>query len=618
MIGGDQAGLRNLISGNSSSGIYIGSGAKNTVIIGNYIGTDKTGRKALMNGVDGITITSSIQRIGGQKPGEGNVIAFNSDYGVHMVGATQDVEITRNSIFGNGNLGIKLDPGANNSIKPGVSLITFVTPTRIDFTVSGTSGGRYRIEFFTTPTCNLYPNADGQTFIGEANIDSFDTLPKTFYLSNINPPLTPGHFMTATVTNLVGGIDTSEFSSCSALTTGVPTARPRNIAPANNTVLFGNKPVFEWGAIPMSSYYQGICTDSQCANLVGPVRSVPLMLKSIYQFSLPNGVYYWKIRGYSNDLSNPGPWSTPTKFTIDTDSQPGLSRPADDSFTPDTSPTFTWLRQTGAVGYELAWNADAGSGLTCNQIRGTSGTKKIVTNRTSYTLQPNDGLLPEGVTSWCVVGVDVQGNLSQGSEVWHVGVSLLQTPLNDSPVADTTPTFTWKRAPGTNVLYTLTIDDTPDLSSPILNKSGLTSTRYTLTTAEALEVGKTYYWAIEANNANWPVNERVVGRFVVVGARPAAPALLTPLNGARDVNPVDVVFDWNPVASVNGARINYELWMANDPGFTNAEIYIAGTDTTVVGDTLTGRVYWKVRARYNSGAAYGPFSQTRNFIALAP
>ena len=71
---------RNVISGNNNNAqIYvIGSSATGTRIIGNYVGLNATGDARIeTNGIIGIRIESSNNRIGGTNPGEGNVISGN-------------------------------------------------------------------------------------------------------------------------------------------------------------------------------------------------------------------------------------------------------------------------------------------------------------------------------------------------------------------------------------------------------------------------------------------------------------------------------------------------------------------------------------------------------------
>ena len=74
---------------------------QNDVVQGNLIGTDKTGKLALGNKDDGIFIYSGNGiTIGGTGPGQGNVIAFNGQFGIDLGQGQQD-QFTQNSIFGN-------------------------------------------------------------------------------------------------------------------------------------------------------------------------------------------------------------------------------------------------------------------------------------------------------------------------------------------------------------------------------------------------------------------------------------------------------------------------------------------------------------------------------------
>lgn len=100
-IGGSTATARNLISGNRTFGVGVvkssfGPHYVNLKILGNYIGTDWQGTRALPNGYattnfasfgGGIQISSSSNDptpliVGGFAPGEGNLIAFNHGSGI--------------------------------------------------------------------------------------------------------------------------------------------------------------------------------------------------------------------------------------------------------------------------------------------------------------------------------------------------------------------------------------------------------------------------------------------------------------------------------------------------------------------------------------------------------
>ena len=86
IIGGTMAASRNIISGNTGTGVVItGSGASSNVIEGNYIGTDKTGTQAVPNTI-GVWILAgaSGNTVGGSTAAVRNVISGNSNTGVEF------------------------------------------------------------------------------------------------------------------------------------------------------------------------------------------------------------------------------------------------------------------------------------------------------------------------------------------------------------------------------------------------------------------------------------------------------------------------------------------------------------------------------------------------------
>ena len=83
-IGGSMTGQeRNIISGNGSTGIEIqGGSASSNVVAGNDIGTDVNGTASLGNGGDGVLSNASGTTIGGTAAGARNVVANNEGNGI--------------------------------------------------------------------------------------------------------------------------------------------------------------------------------------------------------------------------------------------------------------------------------------------------------------------------------------------------------------------------------------------------------------------------------------------------------------------------------------------------------------------------------------------------------
>ena len=87
-IGGTGVGQGNVISGNTARGLVIQSDATNTVVQGNFIGTNVTGTAAVPNALTGVELASGANQnqIGGSLAGARNIISGNGGDGVKIDG----------------------------------------------------------------------------------------------------------------------------------------------------------------------------------------------------------------------------------------------------------------------------------------------------------------------------------------------------------------------------------------------------------------------------------------------------------------------------------------------------------------------------------------------------
>ena len=84
-IGGTNALEQNVISGNSQYGVFItDSNTTGNIVLGNYIGTDANGSNAVPNGLSGVFLGggASGNIVGGANAGARNILSGNSQYGV--------------------------------------------------------------------------------------------------------------------------------------------------------------------------------------------------------------------------------------------------------------------------------------------------------------------------------------------------------------------------------------------------------------------------------------------------------------------------------------------------------------------------------------------------------
>ena len=240
-IGGAVAGARNVISGNTFTGISIVTTSanvpQNVVVKGNYIGTNASGTVGgLGNGTFGISADSGEGHvIGGNTAADGNIIAGNGRTfeaaGVQVTGAsTRRVEIRSNSIFSNNGLGI--DHGAQFGISPNTAGGgTGGANDRQNFPVIAaaansaaamgyvsitldSSPGTYRIQVFSNTSCDASGNGEGQTLIFEHTMVIGATNPLEEVVENAG--ISAGQILTATATDEEG--NTSEFSACATAT----------------------------------------------------------------------------------------------------------------------------------------------------------------------------------------------------------------------------------------------------------------------------------------------------------------------------------------------------------------------------------------------------------------
>jgi hypothetical protein len=232
-LGGNAlAGEGNVIGG-FQEGVYSNTLAnKGNVIMGNRIGIGVTG-SPIPNLFTGISAFDNQETIGGENPGEGNIIAFN---GMGFAGAVPGVavqngtknKISGNSIYANTGKGIDFnfpftispypndhcdaDTGPNNY--QNYPVITAVTPgssTRIQGTLDSVAGAPYRLEFFVNTTCYQSGYGPGQTFLGYFDVTT-DASCGTNFDVTFSVATTSGQAITATATDQSG--NTSEFSAC--------------------------------------------------------------------------------------------------------------------------------------------------------------------------------------------------------------------------------------------------------------------------------------------------------------------------------------------------------------------------------------------------------------------
>ena len=228
-VGGDGAGSRNLISGNTKDGLQFATenGETGAMVTGNLIGTDRSGVTPLGNGRNGILTAQSGGMIGShQTPGAANTIRFNGGDGVSVISGAGN-HIMHNSISDNAGLGIDLgddgptpnDPndrddtpanhGQNFPRVTSANRDADTSTTTITGQLNSNPNQAYTIQCFATGT-QANPSEQGKTPLDTTTTTTAaDGDSATFTCTSDLPAA--GDTVSMTATNKATG-DTSEFS----------------------------------------------------------------------------------------------------------------------------------------------------------------------------------------------------------------------------------------------------------------------------------------------------------------------------------------------------------------------------------------------------------------------
>ena len=272
-IVGTAAGPGNVIAGNTGEGIRIQTSG--TAVANNHIGTT-AGGAPLGNGSTGVMLISASATgnvIGGVSAGAGNVIANNSAAGVGVLINAVNNAVEGNRIFNNGGapgLGIDLgvafdgvtpndvgdaDAGSNNL--QNFPVLTAAGTTGPDTSVAGTlnsaASTTFRVEFFSSPSCDASGNGEGANFLGSDDVTT-DGGGNGAFNTTLATATPVGDVVTATATDPAG--NTSEFSACETVTVAATVPD----APTGVTATNGAAPDVSWtapvddGGSPVTDY----------------------------------------------------------------------------------------------------------------------------------------------------------------------------------------------------------------------------------------------------------------------------------------------------------------------------------------------------------------------------
>lgn len=189
-IGGNTAAHRNIVSGNTNSGIQLSSGGSHNVY-GNYIGTDINGTVAVPNGV-GVHVQVDSSNVGGILPGQGNLISGNSQHGITIFATNEGENTVKGNLIGTDVSGLNALPNQTHGINfHAVSKTTIgglVPEARNILSGNGGSG----ISVFDSDTTYIVGNYIGTDITGVAALPNQQSGIRIFaafhtYIGNASP-----------------------------------------------------------------------------------------------------------------------------------------------------------------------------------------------------------------------------------------------------------------------------------------------------------------------------------------------------------------------------------------------------------------------------------------------
>lgn len=184
----------------------------------------------------------------------------------------------------------------------------------------------------------------------------------------------------------------------------------------------------------------------------------------------------------------------------------------------------------------------------------------------------------------------------------------LMSPANEAIDKPLKNAFSWKKTVHTSS-YKVQVSPKTDFSELTLNREGLTDT---VLTVEVPANATHYYWRVCSQNRAGAGSFSTVWSFTTVPAVPAAPAILSPADGAENIA-VNPSVSW----SASERAVSYQLQVSTQSNF--AGLVLDKSDITQTSYALSGlsnqtKYYWRVRAKNTGG--FGDWSTISSFITI--
>ncbi|MGA9116136.1 MAG: T9SS type A sorting domain-containing protein [Bacteroidota bacterium] len=316
-------------------------------------------------------------------------------------------------------------------------------------------------------------------------------------------------------------------------------------------------------------------------------------------------LYHWRVT--ARNAGGYGPSSAVWSFTtVAAPAAPLLSSPANGSVDVPLSPTLSWGSVSGAAFYRLQVATDSTftSGVVFNDSTITGTSRQV-------------GPLSGSTRFYWRVRARGDGGNSPFSSVWRFTTIVqappapaLSSPPDNAQAQPVTLTLSWTIA-GSGYTYRVQVGTNPNFTTGVvLDDSTVTATSRQV---GPLANNTLHYWRVTAKNAAGYGPSSATWSFTTVIALPAAPALVSPANGAQNI-PLNPMLTWNAAPSAT----SYRLQVATDSAFTQRffdDSTLAGTQQQISPLAANTTYFWRVRGKNAAGS--GPYSTMFRFLTTA-
>jgi photosystem II stability/assembly factor-like uncharacterized protein len=365
-------------------------------------------------------------------------------------------------------------------------------------------------------------------------------------------------------------------------------AAPKLYAPRDGVVVLTTIPTLSTAAVSGAKYYQfQVSQEDTFVTTLVDVTKTTYSYTLLKTEALPFGTVYWRMRDI-DAAGNASDWSATRSFTINI-----LKSPKQNSYTLDTTPTFSWAAAAGALEYRI--QVDTNESFS-------SEVPVIDINRV-----PSTSYTPTAAMAYNVYYWRMQVRTAAGWGNWTPAFKFIVTPTPPiapvliSPISgfrtdDPTQTFTWKSVTGGD-RYEIQISTSQYFTS--LEKDEILETGVLEYTTTPFIDGR-HYWRVRALNSlgapgAWS-SPRYFNKILPV------PVLVSP-NSTDVTSSLRPEFNWDDVTGAS----KYSIQISKSETF--ATILMSATPVnstfTPTKDLPANTVlYWRVQALGVNGPSF--------------